>query len=51
MAITQHLRPYQTEVGRAVMESVLRRRGRVFTVEMARQGGRTSCRRSWSCSC
>ena len=40
MPITQHLRPYQTEVGRAVMESVLRRRGRVFTVEMARQGGK-----------
>ena len=40
MPITQHLRPYQTEVGRAVMESVLRRRGRMFTVEMARQGGK-----------
>ena len=40
MPIVHHLRPYQTEVGRAVMESVLRRRGRVFTVEMARQGGK-----------
>ena len=34
------LRPYQIEVGRAVLDSVLRRRGLTFTVEIARQGGK-----------
>jgi len=40
MPIKQKLRPYQEEVGRAVLESVLNRRGLTFTVEMARQGGK-----------
>ena len=40
MAIKQTLRPYQIEVGRAVLDSVLNRRGLTFTVEMARQGGK-----------
>ncbi|MBI4337031.1 MAG: hypothetical protein HY683_04290 [Chloroflexi bacterium] len=34
------LRPYQAEVGRAVLDSVLRHRGLTFTVEVARQGGK-----------
>ncbi|MBI4297984.1 MAG: hypothetical protein HY676_05575 [Chloroflexi bacterium] len=34
------LRPYQVEVGRAVLDSVLSRKGLTFTVEMARQGGK-----------
>lgn len=34
------LRPYQLEIGRAVLDSVLRRRGLTFTVEIARQGGK-----------
>ncbi|MDO8531412.1 MAG: hypothetical protein Q7T26_04475 [Dehalococcoidia bacterium] len=34
------LRPYQVEVGRAVLGSVARRRGLTFTVEMARQAGK-----------
>mgnify|MGYP005849443063 CR=1 FL=1 len=34
------LRPYQAEVGRAVLDSVLHRRGLTFSVEMARQGGK-----------
>ena len=33
------LRPYQTAIARAVLDSVLRRRGHVFTVEIASQGG------------
>ena len=40
MAIQQQLRPYQIEVGRAVLESVLNRRGLTFSVEIARQGGK-----------
>ncbi|MBI4201096.1 MAG: hypothetical protein HY531_02255 [Chloroflexi bacterium] len=36
----QMLRPYQVEVGRAVLKSVLERRGLTFTVEVARQGGK-----------
>ena len=40
MAIRQTLRPYQAEVGRTVMDSVLRWRGLTFTVEIARQGGK-----------
>ena len=34
------LRPYQAEAGRAVLESVLHRRGLTFTVEITRQGGK-----------
>ena len=34
------LRPYQVEIGRAIFESVVRRRGLTFTVEIARQGGK-----------
>ena len=34
------LRPYQAEIGRAVLDSVLHGRGRTFTVEIARQGGK-----------
>jgi hypothetical protein len=34
------LRPYQVEVGRAVMDSVLKGKGLTFTVEFARQGGK-----------
>ena len=40
MAIRHTLCPYQVEVGRAVLDSVLNRRGLTFTVEMARQGGK-----------
>lgn len=36
----QLLRPYQIEPGRAIVESVLNRRGLSFSVEMARQGGK-----------
>ena len=34
------LRQYQLEIGRAIYASVWRRRGRLFTVEIARQGGK-----------
>ena len=34
------LRPYQIEVGRAIIDSVLNRRGLTFSVEIARQGGK-----------
>ncbi|MCS7206789.1 MAG: hypothetical protein NZ951_02505 [Dehalococcoidia bacterium] len=34
------LRPYQARIGRAVLESVLHRRGLTFSVEIARQGGK-----------
>ncbi len=40
MGIAQKLRPYQVEIGRAVLDSVLNRRGRTFSVELARQGGK-----------
>ncbi|MDP3063422.1 MAG: hypothetical protein Q8O40_09475 [Chloroflexota bacterium] len=40
MGIRQTLRPYQVEVGRAVLDSVLNWRGHTFTVEVARQGGK-----------
>ena len=40
MSVKQILRPYQVEVGRAVLTSVLERRGLTFTVEVARQGGK-----------
>jgi hypothetical protein len=36
----QVLRPYQLEAFRAVLDSVLRRRGLSFSVEIARQGGK-----------
>lgn len=34
------LRPYQLEAARAILESVRRRRGLAFSVEIARQGGK-----------
>jgi len=34
------LRPYQREVASAVLDSVLKRKGLTFSVEMARQGGK-----------
>ncbi len=34
------LRPYQSEAARAILDSVFHRRGLLFTVEMARQGGK-----------
>jgi len=40
MAIRHQLRPYQVEVGRAVLESVLSGKGLTFSVELARQGGK-----------
>ena len=40
MPIKQKLRPYQVEVGRAILNSVLEHRGLTFTVEVARQGGK-----------
>ncbi len=40
MGIRQVLRPYQVQVGRAVLDSVLHKRGLTFTVEVARQGGK-----------
>ena len=38
--IQQRLRPYQVEIGSAVLDSVMRRRGLTFSVEIARQGGK-----------
>jgi hypothetical protein len=35
-----YLRPYQIEPGRAILDSVINRKGLTFTVEMARQGGK-----------
>jgi len=40
MAIQQKLRPYQVEAGRAILDSVLHRKGLTFSVEIARQGGK-----------
>lgn len=40
MAVQHELRPYQREIGRAVLDSVRGRRGLTFTVEIARQGGK-----------
>lgn len=34
------LRPYQREIALAVLDSVFNRRGLIFSVEMARQGGK-----------
>ena len=39
MAMKQ-LRPYQLEVGRAVLDSIIGRKGHTFSVEIARQGGK-----------
>jgi len=38
--IKEMLRPYQIEVGRAVLDSVWNRKGLIFSVEIARQGGK-----------
>ena len=38
--LSSPLRPYQAEAGRAIVDSVLRRRGLSFSVEIARQGGK-----------
>jgi len=38
--INERLRPYQTAVGRAILDSVLNHKGLTFSVEMARQGGK-----------
>lgn len=35
-----HLRPYQLEIARAVLESIENHRGLTFSVEIARQGGK-----------
>lgn len=40
MPIRHALRPYQVEIGRAILGSVLGRRGLTFSVEIARQGGK-----------
>ena len=40
MGIAQRLRPYQVEVGRAILDSVLKGRGLTFSVEISRQGGK-----------
>ena len=34
------LRPYQREIGAAIMDSVLGKKGLTFSVEIARQGGK-----------
>ena len=34
------LRPYQLEIARAVVDSILNSRGLTFSVEIARQGGK-----------
>jgi len=38
--IKEMLRPYQIEVGRAILDSVWNRKGVIFSVEIARQGGK-----------
>jgi hypothetical protein len=40
MAIRHKLRPYQIEVGKAILDSVFSGRGLTFSVELARQGGK-----------
>ncbi len=40
MALRHKLRPYQVEIGRAILDSVLGRKGLTFSVELARQGGK-----------
>lgn len=39
MSALHSLRPYQSAIARAILDSVLHQRGRVFTVEIASQGG------------
>jgi len=38
--VLNKLRPYQREAAQAILDSVFRRRGLTFSVEMARQGGK-----------
>ena len=38
--ISQVLRPYQVQIGRAILDSVIHRKGLTFSVEIARQGGK-----------
>jgi hypothetical protein len=38
--VLNRLRPYQREVASAILDSVLKRKGLTFSVEMARQGGK-----------
>jgi len=38
--IKERLRPYQIEVGKAILDSVLNRKGLTFSIEIARQGGK-----------
>jgi len=40
VAKINQLRPYQQEVARAILDSVFRRKGLTFSVEIARQGGK-----------
>ncbi len=40
MPISQKLRPYQVEIGRSVLDSILQKRGLEFSVVIARQGGK-----------
>ncbi|MFQ5874691.1 MAG: hypothetical protein ACE5JL_12970, partial [Dehalococcoidia bacterium] len=40
MPIKHRLRPYQAEIGRAVLDSVLNKKGLTFSVVIARQGGK-----------
>ena len=40
MSAPPTLRPYQLEAGRAIIDSVVNRRGLSFTVVMARQAGK-----------
>jgi len=38
--LLKQLRPYQSQVGKAILDSVLNRKGLTFSVEIARQGGK-----------
>lgn len=38
--IKERLRPYQIEAGKAILDSVLNRKGLTFSIEIARQGGK-----------
>ena len=40
MPIRHRLRPYQAEIGRAVLDSVLNKKGYTFSVMISRQGGK-----------
>jgi hypothetical protein len=40
ITLPSRLRPYQLEAGRAIVDSVVKRRGLTFSVEIARQGGK-----------